>query len=41
MQNENKTFKTKEFLYGVCYYPEHWDESMWMECIPLNFLIKL
>ncbi|MDF2923753.1 MAG: beta-galactosidase [Paenibacillaceae bacterium] len=26
-----KTFQTNEFLYGVCYYPEHWDEALWDE----------
>lgn len=29
MMNRAKQLKTKEFLYGVCYFPEHWDESMW------------
>ncbi|WP_162463229.1 beta-galactosidase [Paenibacillus psychroresistens] len=29
MLNEFKAFKTEPFLYGVCYYPEHWDESLW------------
>ncbi len=25
----DKRFDTQEFLYGVCYFPEHWDRSMW------------
>ncbi|GLX66988.1 beta-galactosidase [Paenibacillus glycanilyticus] len=27
----DKSFKTEEFLLGVCYYPEHWERSMWEE----------
>jgi Beta-galactosidase len=24
-----KSYSTNEFLYGVCYYPEHWEDSIW------------
>ncbi|MFC4305368.1 beta-galactosidase [Cohnella boryungensis] len=27
--NEKKAYKGKDFLLGVCYYPEHWPEDMW------------
>lgn len=29
MTMTNKRLNTDQFLYGVCYFPEHWDESMW------------
>lgn len=29
MLNSDKSFKTDEFLLGVCYYPEHWERTMW------------
>lgn len=29
MMNKYKTFKGNEFLFGVCYYPEHWEEALW------------
>jgi beta-galactosidase len=31
MLNERKAFDTDTFLLGVCYYPEHWEESLWNE----------
>lgn len=31
MDRLNKKFQTDIFLLGVCYYPEHWQESMWEE----------
>ncbi|MNW39589.1 Beta-galactosidase BgaA [compost metagenome] len=27
----NKSYKDNRFLFGVCYYPEHWNEVMWEE----------
>ncbi|WP_141502314.1 beta-galactosidase [Paenibacillus luteus] len=29
MSNLDKKFQTDEFLLGVCYYPEHWPETIW------------
>jgi len=29
--NQRKTLRAHEFMLGVCYYPEHWPESMWDE----------
>jgi beta-galactosidase len=31
MQDLEKSFRTDDFLLGVCYYPEHWERSMWDE----------
>lgn len=29
MLKDIKTYSAEEFLYGACYYPEHWEESIW------------
>ena len=29
--NVNQTFKWKKLSLGVCYYPEHWNNSLWEE----------
>ncbi len=29
MLKDFKKYAGNSFLYGVCYYPEHWDDSMW------------
>ncbi|NQX60101.1 beta-galactosidase [Paenibacillus qinlingensis] len=29
MLNKDKSYKTHQFQYGVCYYPEHWERSLW------------
>ena len=28
---KQQTFTWKELNLGTCYYPEHWDESLWEE----------
>jgi beta-galactosidase len=29
--NSRQNFKWKKLELGVCYYPEHWDKSLWEE----------
>ena len=43
-----KMINGERFVMGTCYYPEHWDSSMWEDdlerssrrkvCTPMNFL---